>query len=814
LDSLQAREPTILSSTVAPRAGCLLRRAETAGWRAGIIADGHSSGIESKGFPLHEMKRTSEIKKIAFVGDYLPRKCGIATFTYDLCTSVATQYPGSDCFVVPINDVPQGYEYPGEVRFEIEEQEVDSYLRSADFLNFANTDLVCLQHEFGIYGGPAGSHVVRLLRDLRMPVVTTLHTVLQEPNADQRRVLREVAELSSRLIVMSERARAFLREIYQVPDAKIDLIAHGIPDMPFVDPNFYKDQFGVEGKFVALTFGLLSPNKGIEQMLRAIPAILKEFPNFVYIVLGATHPSLIREQGERYRISLERLAKDLGIKPNVSFYNRFVAIDELIEFIGMSDIYITPYLNPAQIVSGTLAYSFGCGKAVVSTPYWYAEELLADGRGVLVPFNDSRALAREVCELLRDEPRRHAMRKKAYLLGREMIWSHVAHLYMESFHRARRGRQDAPYKPLAVRMLAEQPMDLPGWRLDHLVRMSDSTGVLQHASSTIPKFAEGYCTDDNARALLLTVLLEQLGQGSAQLSRLATTYAAFLNFAFDPARGRFRNFLGFDRRWLEEVGSDDCHGRTLWVLGACVGRSKRRDLQFWASQLFDKALPAITELTSPRAWATGLIGVCQYLQRFSGARPASQVREALTERLIDCFEKCADPDWCWFEDVLSYDNAKLPHALIVGGRSGGNPRALAVGLKTLTWLLDQQKSPTGYHRPIGSNGFYPRGGERAQFDQQPIEANATVSACIEAYLATDEAGWLHEARLAFEWFLGGNDLGLDLYDAKSGGCYDGLQEDRVNLNQGAESTLAFLLSLGEMKLLESSLATFRQMQAS
>jgi glycosyltransferase involved in cell wall biosynthesis len=760
------------------------------------------------------MKRNTEIQKIAFVGDYLPRKCGIATFTYDLCTSVATQYPGSDCFVVPINDLAQGYDYPAEVRFEIEEQEVDSYLRAADFLNFANTDIVSLQHEFGIFGGPAGSHVVRLLRDLRMPVVTTLHTVLREPTHEQRRVLNQVADLSARLVVMSERARSFLREVYNVPDAKIDLIAHGIPDMPFVDPNFYKDQFGVEGKFVALTFGLLSPNKGIELMLKAMPAILREFPNFVYIVLGATHPSLIREQGERYRINLERLAKDLGIKPNVSFYNRFVEIDELIEFIGMADIYITPYLNPAQIVSGTLAYSFGCGKAVISTPYWYAEELLADGRGVLVPYGDSKALAREVCELLRDEPRRHAMRKKAYLLGREMIWSHVAHLYMESFQRARRSRLDVPYKPLAVRTLAEQPPDLPAWRLDHLVRMTDSAGMFQHASSAIPNFAEGYCTDDNARALLATLLLEQLGQSTTQVHRLATIYAAFVNHAFDRSRGRFRNFLGFDRRWLEEAGSDDCHGRALWVLGACVGKSRRRDLQFWASQLFDLALPAITETTSPRAWAFGLIGVCLYLQRFGGARPASQVRDALTERLIEALEKTSTPEWSWFEEVLSYDNAKLPHSLLASGRAGGNSRAVALGLQALRWLVEQQKSPSGYFRPVGSNGFYHRGGERTQFDQQPIEAHATVSACIEAYHACDDSYWLQEARLAFEWFLGANDLALDLYDAKTGGCCDGLQEDRVNLNQGAESTLAFLLSLGEMKLLEGTQATFRQLQVS
>jgi hypothetical protein len=646
-----------------------------------------------------------------------------------------------------------------------------------------------------------------------MPIVTTLHTVLRDPSADQRRILGQICELSARLVVMSERAGRFLREIYGVPDAKIDLIAHGIPDMPFVDPNFYKDQFGVEGKFVALTFGLLSPNKGIEQMLRAMPAILEEYPNFVYIVLGATHPNLLREQGERYRIGLERLAKELGINSNVSFYNRFVEIDELIEFIGMADIYITPYLNPAQITSGTLAYAFGCGKAVISTPYWYAEELLADGRGVVVPFGNSEALAREICELLRDEPRRHAMRKKAYL-GREMIWSHIAHLYMESFQRARRSRLDVPYKPLAVRTLAERPADLPGWRLEHLVRMTDSAGMLQHASYTIPNFEEGYCTDDNARALLLTVLLEQLGQNSPQVTRLATTYAAFLNHAFDREQGRFHNFLGFDRRWRDVVGSDDCHGRALWVLGACVGRSKRRDLQVWACQLFDLALPTIVDTASPRAWAFGLLGISFYLQRFGGARQANQVRDVLTEQLIECLEKSSTPEWPWFEGILSYDNAKLPHALIAAGRAGANSRATAMGLETLHWLVDQQKSPTGCFRPIGSNGFYVRGHERPQFDQQPIEGHATVSAAIEAYHATDDPRWLQEARLAFEWFLGGNDLGEDLYDAKSGGCCDGLQEDRVNLNQGAESTLAFLLALGEMKLVESMLATYRQVQVS
>ena len=752
----------------------------------------------------------SKIRKIAFVGDYLPRKCGIATFTHDMYASVAGRFPDAQCFVVPVNDRPEGYDYPPEVRFEIEEQDLESYRRAADFLNFANTDVVCLQHEYGIYGGVAGSHILGLLRDLRMPVVTTFHTVLREPDVDQRRVLKELAALSARVVVMTERARTFLRGIYGVPEAKIDLIAHGIPDTPFVDPDLYKDQFGVGGRLVALTFGLLSPNKGIEHMLRAVPEVHESFPDFVYIVLGATHPGLVREQGERYRLSLERLARDLGISKQVIFYNRFVELKELTEFIRAADVYVTPYLNPAQITSGTLAYSFGCGKAIVSTPYWHAEELLADGRGMLVPFADSGALAREICGLLRDAPRRNAMCEQAYRLGRGMVWAHSARLYMKSFQQARLGRQDQPFKPLAVRTLAEQQAELPDWRLDHLARLTDATGMFQHATHTIPNFAEGYCTDDNARALLLTVLLEELGQGGTQVHRLATTYAAFLQAAFDRGRRRFRNFLDFDRRWLEEVGSEDCHGRALWALGTCVGRSRRPDLPSWAASHFELALPAILETTSPRTWAFALLGIREYLRRLGGDRLSAQARATLTARLIDLYERTATPDWPWFEEVLSYDVARLPQALIATGRDGGNARALEVGLHALGWLVTVQRAPQEHFRAIGCNGFYRKGHKRARFDQQPIEANATVSACLEAYRATQDPAWMNEARSAFEWFLGRNDLGQDLYDPGTGGCCDGLQEDRVNRNQGAESTLAFLLSLAEMSLLESSVAAFRQ----
>jgi glycosyltransferase involved in cell wall biosynthesis len=752
----------------------------------------------------------SDIQKLAFIGDYLPRKCGIATFTHDMYRSISGQFPDADCFVVPINDRPEGYEYPAEVRFEIDEQDLDCYLRAADFLNFANTDVVSLQHEYGIFGGPAGSHILGLLRDLRMPVVTTLHTVLRDPDPDQRRVLIELAELSSRVVVMTQRARVYAEEIYSIPPAKIDVIAHGIPDTPFVDPNLFKDQFGVEGKLVALTFGLLSPNKGIEHMLRAVPSILEEFPNLVYIVLGATHPDLVRKQGERYRLSLERLAQDLGINKNVIFYNRFVELGELTRFIRAADLYVTPYLNPAQITSGTLAYSFGCGKAIVSTPYWHAEELLADGRGVIVPFADPRALAVEICALLRDEPRRQAMCRRAYELGREMIWDRSALHYMESFQQARLSRKDQPYKPLAVRTLAEQQTERPSWRLDHLSRMTDATGMLQHATYTIPNFAEGYCSDDNARALLLTVLLAELGQAGRELERIAITTAAFLQAAFDRQSMRFRNFLSFDHRWLEDVGSDDCQGRAVWALGACVGRSRRPDLPAWAASHFELALPPVLQMTSPRAWAFALLGIHEYFRRFSGDRVTGQMRDSLAGMLVDLFERTATPDWPWFEEVLTYDNARLPQALLTVGREVGDARLLEIGLRALSWLVQIQRAPQRHFRAIGSNGFFRKGGEPARFDQQPIEACATVSACLEAYRATQDVVWMNEARSAFEWFLGRNDLGLELYDPTTGGCCDGLHDDRVNRNQGAESTIAFLLSLAEMNLLKSSLAAFRQ----
>jgi glycosyltransferase involved in cell wall biosynthesis len=756
------------------------------------------------------METPAFTRKIAFLGDYLPRKCGIATFTSDLLTSVAAADPTAQCFAVPVNDIAGGYEYPGIVRFEIEEQDLASYQRAADFLNISNVEILSVQHEYGIYGGHAGAHLLGLLNELRMPVVTTLHTILQNPTLDQRRVMHELIARSARLVVMSERGRKILLDVHKAPAAKIDLIPHGIPDIPFVDPNFYKDQFRVEGRRVLLTFGLLSPNKGIEHVLNALPKILAEFPDVVYIILGATHPNELREQGEAYRLSLERLAKKNKVQKNVIFYNRFVELEELKEFIGAADLYVTPYLNEAQITSGTLAYTFGAGKAVVSTPYWHATELLADGRGVIVPFGDSGAIAREIIGLLRDDNRRHAMRKNAYKLGREMIWSNVAKLYLRSFEEARREGAVLTRKLFATKTLDQQPRELPELKLDHLARMTDSTGIFQHAVFSVPNFAEGYCTDDNARAFILAVMLDELEEEPERMRTLATTYSAFLHFAFDPKTSHFHNFLSFDRRWLDEHGSEDSHGRALWALGIGVGRSPYRSFQVMAAQLFAQALPAVSEFKSPRPWAFTLLGLDAYLQRLSGDRIATQMREALVNRLMELFDKTAERDWPWFEDELTYDNAKLPHALILSGHAAGLKPVLDRGLQTLRWLVEIQTSEHGHFRPIGSNGFYPRGGTRADFDQQPIEAYATVSACLEAFRVTADSWWYDQAQRAFDWFLGWNDLGLEVYAPNTGGCRDALHVDRVNRNQGAESTLAFLLSLAEMRLAQNAITTFSQ----
>ena len=742
----------------------------------------------------------SVIKHIAFIGNYLPRKCGIATFTTDLCEAIAGEYKDTSCIALPVNDIEGGYAYPSRVRFELTQKDIESYRRAADFLNINNVEIVSLQHEYGIYGGKAGSYILTLLRELRMPVVTTLHTILKNPNPDQLQVLEEIAALSDRVVVMSERGKEFLQSVYHIPLDKIDFIPHGIPDVPFVDPSFHKDLFGVEGKSVLLSFGLLSANKGIENVIKALPAILEKYPNVVYIVVGATHPHVLQNDGETYRLSLQWLAPGKGVEGKGIFFNRFVSLGEIIQFISAADIYITPYLDVAQITSGTLAYTVGAGKAVISTPYWYAEEMLAEKRGVLVPFSDPEALAKQVMDLLGNDSKRHAMRKRAYLFGRDMIWPQVSRRYMKSFERARTEHRHFAQAEFAVKPLDKRAAELPPLKLNHLHHLTDETGILQHAIFTIPNYREGYTTDDNARALIVSALLEE--SGIKEAIQLETRYLAFLWYAFNEGTKRFRNFMDYRRKWLEETGSDDSHGRALWSLGTVLGFSITPTLHNMAGRVFQQSLLAILETTSPRAWAFAIIGIRKYLERYEGDRRVSQVLQELAGRLLRLYQDNRADGWNWFENKLTYCNAALSHAMLLCGQSIPNTPMREAGFESLNWLTDVQRADAeGKHFvPIGTNGFYEKSKERPRFDQQPVEAQAMVSACLEAYRITCEKKWYKESRRAFEWFLGRNDLHLPVYDPTTGGCRDGLHPDRPNENQGAESTLAFLQSLLELRL--------------
>jgi len=747
---------------------------------------------------------TNPLKKIAFLGGYMPRQCGIATFTTDLCDAVAAVATDSLCFAGAVNDQVEGYAYPPRVRFEILEKDLNSYRRAADFLNFNNADVLCVQHEFGIYGGLAGSHLLALLKEVRMPVVTTLHTILRDPSPTQRKVMLELVQRSDRVVVMAEKGAQILHDTYAIPDAKVDLIPHGIPNIPFIDSSQYKAQFGVEGREVLLTFGLLGPGKGIEYAIQALPDIVRRHPNVVYLILGATHPHLIAREGERYRLGLERLAEDCGVKDNVIFYNRFVSLDDLTEFIGATDVYVTPYLNEAQITSGTLAYVFGAGKAVVSTPYWHAQELLAEGRGRLVPFRNPQAIADAVCDLLDDPVNLLQTRHTAYQLGREMIWPAVAERYLQSFQRARTERTAKSRTAFARWTLGSRPYELPPLQLDHLLRMSDSTGIFQHAIFNVPNFHEGYCIDDNARAFILCNLLDELGgqRPTENLDRLSTSYLAFMAAAFNLNTGRFRNFMSLSRQWLEDVGSEDSHARAIWAAGTGAGRSRNEGHRKLSAQLFERGLVIVETFSSPRAWAFTLLGIHEYLRRVPDTAQINSTRKMLTEKLVALWKNTATADWPWFEPKATYDNARLSQALLLSGQWLPDPEAFEIGIQSLRWLASIQKTQPGHFRPIGSNGFYEREGARADFDQQPVEAQAMVAACLEAFRATQDPFWSREAKRAFEWFLGRNDLGLPLYDSATGGCVDGLHADRVNENQGAESSLAFHLSLAEMNYAE------------
>ena len=758
----------------------------------------------------------SQLKRIAFIGNSLPRRCGIATFTTDLQQAVAASASEVETSIVAMTDRGQTYDYPPVVKLQVHDERLEDYIHAAGVLNAGQIDIVSLQHEFGIFGGEAGNHILALLSRLAMPVVTTLHTVLAAPTPAQRRVIDGVVEASSRIIVMAEKGRELLRSVYQLTTDKIEVVPHGIPDFPFIESDQAKAKFGFTGRTVILTFGLLSPNKGIEVMIDAMPSILRSRADVVYVVLGATHPNLVRDQGEAYRESLVARVHKLGVQDHVVFLDQFVDRPTLLGFISMCDVYVTPYLNEAQMTSGTLAYSFGLGKAVVSTPYWHARELLAGGRGILVPFGDAAAIGNEIAGLLTDDPRRQAMRRDAYANSRSMTWERTAERYLATFESARRGHR---LKVIARQGQIVLPRDTrpPDMRTDHLLAMCDDTGLFQHAVLSIPDRAHGYCVDDNARALLVACALNKPGEQRLGES-LTARFAAFVQHAWNPDTRRFRNFMSFDRRWLEDRGSEDSHGRTLWCLGECARSDASPLRRRWAAALFIEALPVVEEFRSPRAWAFALLGLDAYCsvaasdfsstERDGRARPApaypqsplaERLRHLLAERLFALLSQVESKDWVWFENGLAYDNARLPQALIVTGLATGARAAVTGGLRSLRWLMTQQTTPSGLFRPVGSESFGEGRRPPRAFDQQPLEATAAISACLAAWRADGDAEWIAEAGRAFAWFLGGNDLAVPLVDLDTGSCRDGLHPDRANENRGAESVVSYLLSLAEIR---------------
>ena len=737
------------------------------------------------------------LNRLAFIGNALPRRCGIATFTTDLQQAIAAARPGLQTCVVAMTDRGQVYDYPPVVGFTIREDNPIDYRQAADFLNAGRFDVVSLQHEFGIFGGEAGEYVLHLLSRLNMPIVTTLHTVLANPAPQQRDVLDQIIRASTSVIVMAEKARTLLQEGHDVPAEKIEVIAHGIPDMAFCEPDLAKAALGFSGKSVILTFGLLSPNKGIEVMIDAMPAILARRPDAVYVVLGATHPNLVRSQGEAYRESLMARARDRGVEAQVVFLDKFVDQPTLLGFISMADVYVTPYLNEAQMTSGTLAYSFGLGKAVVSTRYWHARELLADGRGVLVPFGDAKAIGAEIGDLLTDDARRDAMRRRAYAGSRSMTWPRTAQSYLGVFDSAcaaQRLRLIRPSAP-ALRVVIPQAPDMS---FRHLISMCDDTGLFQHAVHSTPDRTHGYCIDDNARALQLACT--QTHPGETQLpEQLVARFAAFVQHAWNPDARRFRNFMSFDRRWLEEVGSEDSHGRALWALGACARDDASASRRRWAVELFAKALPSVEDFSSPRAWAFALLGLDGYCAACPADATANQMRALLAGRLAAILTASERKDWVWFEAGLAYDNARLPQALIVTGLATGERPHVLAGLRSLNWLTTLQTAPSGCFRPVGSDSFGDLHKPPRPFDQQPLEAAATIAACLAASQTDSKVDWKAEAERAFAWFFGANDLATPLVDVDTGSCRDGLHPDRANENRGGESVVSYLLSLAEMR---------------
>lgn len=726
----------------------------------------------------------TRIQRIALIGNSPPRLCGIATFTRDVHRAIHTAFPEIDLDLYAMTDPGGSYAYGPEVACVIHQEDLNDYRAAAQRINDSRADVVLVQHEYGIFGGAAGALLLRLLDRVDAPVVVTLHTVLEQPNADQRAVIEALARRASKLIVMAEKGRQLLVRVHGISWNQIAVVPHGVPDRPFVQPESMQDRFGFGGRRVLLTFGLLSPNKGIETMIRALPAIVAAHPEALYVVLGATHPHLVAREGEAYRESLKALAQELGVAHALRFIDGFLDQEALLDYLQAADIYVTPYLNETQITSGTLSYAVALGKPVVSTPYWHAAELLAGDVGVLVPFGDSRCFAEQIITLLDDPARLAEMARRAYAIGRTMLWSALAEAYIAVCEEAVRRR---PVRIQPPQRVAERIAARP--RLDAILRMTDGTGIIQHSNYAVPDRNHGYCVDDNCRALMLMHRVE--GEDQQRADQLATIYGAFVQHAWNGERGRFRNFMGFDRQWLEAEGSEDSFGRSLWAIGATAAEARNPNMRRWALNLFDQVAPHSLSLCSLRSWAFALLGADAVLRQHRDHPIAWKLVRDFGRRLHDYLRRERREAWAWFEPVLAYDNARLPEALLRAGELTGDKAMIEDGLAALAWLDQRQTNNEGQFRAVGTDSFGRPYADPLPFDQQPLEAWATVDAMLFAHDLTNDPRWLGAAWRAHGWYLGENDLRLPIATVGDGGCYDGLMSDRVNLNQGAESILAF-----------------------
>ena len=740
--------------------------------------------FESRRRRVTGMQR-SDIKRIALIGNFLPRQCGIATFTTDVFQAMRSRFPDVAVDVYAMDDKPGRYDYPPEVTGTIAEQDPAAYLDAARRIEASGADAIWLQHEYGIFGGSAGEYILTLLDRTTLPLVVTLHTVLEKPDADQRRVMEGLLRRAARVVVMAERARDLLTRVYSANPRQIVMIPHGVPDRALADPDTMKGRFGWEGRKVVLTFGLLSPGKGIETVIEALPVVAERHPDLLYVVLGATHPNLVANEGEAYRDRLKALAAERGVADHIAFIDEFVVYDRLIDYLQAADLYCTPYKNPAQITSGTLSYAVGVGKAVISTPYVHATEILDEEHGVLVPFDDAAGFATAIERLLSDDAGRRALSERAYARGRTMIWPRLAEATVAATLAAVASRP----RRLATRAHLAKPL-APDFSA--VQRMSDATGMLQHSIYSVPDRRHGYCIDDNARALMLMSAMPELDP--VKRDKWTTIYASFVQYAWNPEARRYRNFMRFDRTWCEDVGSEDSNGRALWALGVTARDGCDKKHRDWATVLFDETASLALELGSLRAQAFAMLGAAAMLE----ARPGHELSLSILRRFPDTHMAMLDearrPEWQWFEIVLAYDNARLPQGLIAAGRALGRPDLVACGLETLQWIVGKQTSPAGRFRAIGHESFGRPYSEPLQFDQQPLEAQATIDACAAAHAATGDDRWVEEAHRAYDWYLGLNDLDLPLASAGDGGCYDGLMPNGLNRNQGAESILALQLA--------------------